>query len=169
MKVNIQGLKRGVNPFEFDADLDVLSFDAVNYDVNLVHVSSSVDKSDESIIVNSEFTADLRPGCDRCLKQFDQTFEDRFTIIYTTTADSLGDDDSVRLLSQSTQTIDLSEGLREAVLLALPMQFKCSKDCKGLCDQCGANLNVKTCSCTKEFVDARWAGLQKLLGGTDGE
>lgn len=47
------------------------------------------------------------------------------------------------------QEIDITEDLREDLLLALPIVFKCSPDCKGICTGCGANLNTEKCSCGK--------------------
>ena len=43
--------------------------------------------------------------------------------------------------------VDLTEDVREELLLAVPSCFYCSPDCKGICPMCGANLNHETCSC----------------------
>ena len=43
--------------------------------------------------------------------------------------------------------VDLTEDVREELLLAIPSCFYCSPDCKGICPMCGANLNHETCSC----------------------
>ena len=43
--------------------------------------------------------------------------------------------------------VDLTEDVREELLLAVPSCFYCSPDCKGICPACGANLNHETCSC----------------------
>jgi uncharacterized protein len=47
------------------------------------------------------------------------------------------------------QEIDITEDIREDLLLALPIVFKCSEKCKGICAGCGANLNTEKCSCKK--------------------
>jgi uncharacterized protein len=57
--------------------------------------------------------------------------------------------------------IDLEPMAREAVMLELPAAPLCMEDCRGLCAQCGADLNVKDCSCTAP-VDPRWAALDEL-------
>jgi uncharacterized protein len=54
--------------------------------------------------------------------------------------------------------------LREQVLLAVPLRAICREDCKGLCPQCGANLNEKRCSCAEPVEDPRWSGLKDLRG-----
>lgn len=58
--------------------------------------------------------------------------------------------------------IDLGVILREVLLLGLPIQFLCRDNCAGLCDQCGANLNLGPCGCVHEHVDLRWEGLKSI-------
>jgi uncharacterized protein len=58
--------------------------------------------------------------------------------------------------------VDLDELVREQILLALPLRHLCREDCKGLCQECGANLNEKDCSCEQGEVDPRWAALADL-------
>ena len=43
--------------------------------------------------------------------------------------------------------VDLTDDVREELLLAFPSCFYCSPDCKGICPMCGANLNHGACSC----------------------
>ncbi|WP_225413807.1 YceD family protein [Stigmatella hybrida] len=60
------------------------------------------------------------------------------------------------------KTIDLDPIVREQVLLALPMSAVCREDCKGLCAQCGQNLNEKPCGCQPKVVDPRLAPLMNI-------
>ncbi len=59
--------------------------------------------------------------------------------------------------------LDLTEALREYILLDLPMRPLCKPDCRGLCVECGKNLNEETCDCVKETIDPRLVGLKDLL------
>src|SRR3984893_1701693 len=52
--------------------------------------------------------------------------------------------------------------LREQVLLALPMKVICRSDCRGLCPNCGANLNHEECRCETHSTDPRLAPLARL-------
>ncbi len=58
---------------------------------------------------------------------------------------------------------DLGPVVRELSLISMPMQAICRKDCKGLCPECGQNLNEAECSCDRTAIDPRLAALQKLL------
>jgi uncharacterized protein len=59
-------------------------------------------------------------------------------------------------------SIDLTEILREQIVLALPMYPRCKEDCRGLCSVCGANLNLGECGCDRSEIDPRWAALKTL-------
>ncbi len=58
--------------------------------------------------------------------------------------------------------MDMREVVREQLLLNLPDQIFCKEDCKGLCQKCGANLNLIDCSCKETEIDPRWAALKNL-------
>ncbi|OGP13346.1 MAG: hypothetical protein A3I75_07850 [Deltaproteobacteria bacterium RIFCSPLOWO2_02_FULL_50_16] len=58
--------------------------------------------------------------------------------------------------------IDLKKILREEMLLNIPDRFLCHLECKGLCPQCGANMNTDSCQCRSPAKDARFAPLEKL-------
>ena len=57
----------------------------------------------------------------------------------------------------------LDDLITEDIWLAIPARFLCREDCKGLCSQCGTDLNETQCGCKKE-IDPRLAALQQLLG-----
>jgi uncharacterized protein len=60
------------------------------------------------------------------------------------------------------ETIDLGELVREQLYLALPMKPLCADSCRGLCPQCGTNLNRGTCDCRSEWQDPRFEQLKAL-------
>jgi uncharacterized protein len=53
------------------------------------------------------------------------------------------------------ETIDVTEVIRQHVVLALPIAPRCREDCRGLCQQCGADLNDEPCGCVPRAVDPR--------------
>ena len=59
--------------------------------------------------------------------------------------------------------IDLNELLREQFYLALPMKPLCLEDCRGLCSQCGTNLNAGACGCAVEWLDPRLTPLKAIV------
>ncbi len=68
-------------------------------------------------------------------------------------------DSSVRFANDE---IDLRQLMEEQFYLSLPMKPLCKDDCKGLCANCGTNLNKATCDCNTQWEDPRLAALRDL-------
>ena len=110
--------------------------------------------------------------CNRCLVKFETNLRPRFTLTYTRrqSADiEPADDEEVELQEEKIglipfagQEIDLLKDVQSEIVMAIPMQPVCSKQCRGLCPQCGGNLNETTCSCKDQNVDPRLAVLKNL-------
>ena len=62
----------------------------------------------------------------------------------------------------SGSKVDLSELIRQIVVLNTPWRWLCRPDCRGLCPVCGQNLNEGDCDCQRQQIDPRLAALQKL-------
>jgi uncharacterized protein len=65
------------------------------------------------------------------------------------------------LFAYDGEKIDLEPLFREQFVLAVPFAPLCAEDCKGLCPQCGIDLNTGTCTCEKP-IDPRLAALKGL-------
>ena len=101
--------------------------------------------------------------CDRC----DQSFQRKHRgsdVFYFSYAEFSGarKDPEIPIIPKGATEIDVSQEVRDLVILSLPPQIFCSPDCKGLCPRCGANLNAETCRCTKDEMDPRWEALKGL-------
>jgi len=59
-------------------------------------------------------------------------------------------------------TVDVTDQVCQAVLLAEPMHPLCSENCKGICSSCGVNRNQRDCDCRHDSIDSRWDGLKSL-------
>jgi uncharacterized protein len=102
--------------------------------------------------------------CDRCLKPVHMPVRQSFDLAYVpplTTGDekALGESD-LDIGFYRGDVIDLDDVVREQVELTLPMSRRCGEQCKGLCPECGARLNERTCECRAEEIDPRWATLK---------
>ena len=49
------------------------------------------------------------------------------------------------------------------ILVSWPSKVLCKEDCKGLCNTCGTNLNLKTCDCEPTDLDPRMAQIQEIF------
>jgi uncharacterized metal-binding protein YceD (DUF177 family) len=67
------------------------------------------------------------------------------------------------LLIDDQHILDLSEVVRQELILVTSGQAICSADCAGLCSHCGGNIALGECTCDEVLIDPRWAALQTLL------
>ncbi|MBU0759285.1 MAG: DUF177 domain-containing protein [Candidatus Omnitrophica bacterium] len=85
--------------------------------------------ADISLEVPAEYT------CGRCLAKFAGVLKKEFKTSYDV---------------QPGEIIEMDEDIRQETILDCPMKSLCKPDCKGLCQNCGQNLNVDTCECPDE-------------------
>jgi len=77
------------------------------------------------------------------------------------TDDELADDPSARVIERQATVLDLSETVREELILSVPEYVLCRDDCRGLCPGCGQDLNVGSSAC-RPSTDPRWGPLEGL-------
>jgi uncharacterized protein len=102
--------------------------------------------------------------CDRCLEKFTREIIAHSQIIYTEDHGLIDGEDEPEIiyLNPGEEEICISEDIRQFMLLNVPVKLLCSESCKGLCTNCGENLNTSECNCKEEFIDSRWENLKKL-------
>ncbi|MEK6302488.1 MAG: DUF177 domain-containing protein [Acidobacteriota bacterium] len=125
-----------------------------------------VERAGREVQLAGNLCAAVSFDCDRCLKPLSIPVEQMFDLTYvpavgTEEETELGDDDLL-VAFYTDQIIDVDDVVREQIELALPMSRLCSDDCRGLCPECGANLNEGECACARDDVDPRWAALSQL-------
>ncbi|MFQ5750583.1 MAG: DUF177 domain-containing protein [bacterium] len=167
MKINIQNLKDGNYSFEFKKNCHDLNLEECKIFKNDITIKCELEKRDKNIFVKTQVQAPVNYSCDKCLVEFTDNLGDNFRFLYTSDKQYIEyakeDEESVQLIKPHTREIDLTAGVREALVLAIPMRVVCSENCKGLCPDCGVNLNEEACHCTHESIDPRWEGLKKLI------
>ncbi|WP_337098807.1 YceD family protein [Paenibacillus sp. YIM B09110] len=130
-----------------------------------LRVSLQVTGNEGFITVDGELSIDLELACSRCL---DPTSEHTVIPFFEQFKPASGDEekdeeDESDFIEVSGERLNLKPYLEEALLLFMPFAPLCSDDCKGLCQECGQNLNERTCSCKTEKIDPRFAALKDLF------
>jgi len=98
--------------------------------------------------------------CRRCLTPVVTPLDLQIGALFTQDAEALDDPDSYAVAPDATE-IDVSPAIREELLLAAPRYAVCREECKGLCPQCGKDLNAGPCGCAPA-TEARWQPLKAL-------
>jgi len=126
-------------------------------------------RAGSDLFFDGEVTSTVVGRCARCLESFSFDLPMSFAFVMVPRGGRWEEEDpdmgGVDLAQYEGEEVDLSPLLRERMLLALPTLPLCGESCRGLCPQCGANLNTEQCGCVSEEGDARLAVLRNLKVG----
>ena len=122
--------------------------------------SANVGRLPQGLLVTGQFEAAFKVECVRCLCEFDQTVHWEMAELFAFNQKSMTD--SGLILPDDAQ-IDLAPLVRDYALIEVPISPVCKPDCKGLCAECGQNLNEKDCGHRTETNDSPFSVLKNLL------
>ena len=133
-----------------------------------VTLDFSVRKDRDRYRLVGKVSTTLELACSRCLEPFELPIDAAFDVRYLPQSENTGEEREVEEDDLSDafyrdEVIDLGHLMDEQFYLALPMKPLCREACKGLCPNCGTNLNVETCDCQVRWEDPRLAGLKSLI------
>jgi uncharacterized metal-binding protein YceD (DUF177 family) len=134
-----------------------------------VRVALSVGRAAEMFTLVGTASTRVHGECCRCLAAAEAALEAPLRLLLqrkVATGDELAavaEEDEVELVPPGTRQFDLTEMVRQALVLELPVRLYCRADCRGLCPRCGQDLNQGECRCAHVAGDPRWG---KLAGVT---
>ena len=148
-------------PIGYNRDFD---FDFPQYlddDLNMAEVQGAVNvgRTPQGLIVQGNFSGTTTQECVRCLTDFEKPMQWEFTELFAFKQENITE---AGLLVPEDAHIDLQSLVREFALLELPIKPLCRNDCKGLCMECGQNLNEGDCGHRPE-IDSPFLALKDLL------
>jgi len=126
---------------EIDFDLPAIS---LGNDLNLKMLTGKVEltRTPKGILIEADFSSSIAAECVRCLDEYEQKLHIAFSDLYAFHSNSVTDSG---LIVPEDGNIDLLPLVREYLLIEIPIKLVCREDCKGLCTECGENLNYQTC------------------------
>jgi uncharacterized protein len=136
--------------------------------VSPVHLAFDLHKDREKVRLVGRLQTVIELACSRCLEDFAIPVDAPFDLMFLPAADQPADEereieeDDLGTSFYRDGVIDLRDLVREQLYLALPMKPLCQEPCRGLCPQCGTNLNSGSCSCAPAWEDPRMAPLRAL-------
>ncbi|MFQ6030003.1 MAG: DUF177 domain-containing protein [Dehalococcoidia bacterium] len=131
-------------------------------------------RTHHGVLVRANVDAQVRLTCARCLIEFGSGSvlaleEEFFPQVDVDTGKRLDlPEDSEGLPISANHILDLTEAIRQYVITNQPMKPLCEVNCLGLCQECGARLNVEKCNCSDAQRDPRWGALTALLQESKG-
>lgn len=117
----------------------------------------------DGVFVRGRLRTTVRQACRRCLSTVEQPVDDVVDMLF----DTLGEDEEeaegeVYPLPARGDTLDLRDAVREQLLLRAPEFVLCREECRGLCPQCGTDLNQGECECAPEKAESPWGALKNV-------
>tara|TARA_B100000676_G_C17742925_1_gene662341 strand:+ start:33 stop:488 length:456 start_codon:yes stop_codon:yes gene_type:complete len=148
MKIFRQELDGSQGNFKKIVKFSELKLDNLKSNKRNIEIVVNFSKNQSSIDLKGEINSSLSDTCDRCINTFDNEQISKFRIILTQKENLINDNDSEFILFDNDENeIDLSDVVRDTLLLEKPIKTICNKNCKGLCSNCGSNLNFEKCKC----------------------
>ena len=145
--------------FAYELDLSQVELFGEKPFDRAVQVSGSVRNMAGALQLEGRAKSVLDLHCDRCLRPIAVELDVPVEVLL---AEELEDEENDEIVLLEKGEVDLDEIFSTACILSLDVKHLCREDCKGLCENCGADLNEGPCGCKKE-MDPRLAVLAKLL------
>ena len=148
MKISLDKLiRRETNKLDlnFSQKIDTINYCNNNYKLSSpINIEGKVSNTNKGLYLDVDVDFTLVDNCSRCLDEVEVPIE------------------------YSIQELDLVDIIEQTLDFKIPASVLCKEDCKGLCQGCGANLNIEACSCNEsandeEIIDPRFAKLKDLF------
>lgn len=117
----------------------------------------------DGVLVRGTLRTRVRLACRRCLAPVDRDVDEHVDLLFTAHSDEDdGLDGEVYFLPARGDDLDLTDAVREQVLLQAPEFTLCREECRGLCPTCGTDLNEEACECVPEAAPSPWDALKHV-------
>jgi uncharacterized protein len=169
MKLDLTRYRQPVSPFARTFQPAEVAEEGDAYRIVApVELAFDIHKDKDKFRLVGTVKSELELACSRCLEPFRLPVNAAFDLRYLPASEASAEaereveEDDLEISYYRDDQIDVNELLREQFYLALPMKPLCRDDCRGLCAQCGTNLNTGTCACAAVWEDPRLAPLRNL-------
>lgn len=165
MQIDVSGiLKEYGGKIDIDCDLEMSDTGFLGEDYHFtkpVKVIGSVSNNGKSLMLKARVEAEVSAHCARCTKPL--TVCESFELDEVLIQDNGEEINDLDVVAFEGHTFELDELVMNGFFMNVSGKYLCKEDCKGLCPECGADLNEGECGCAQTSVDPRWAGLLDIM------
>lgn len=158
-----QLISQKINEVKIDSILEFSKDDELSrnesYKLAPVMVTGAIKMNGRNFSLDLHYDSKWTFFCGRCLDETEYVVEGEIKRSIVKERHDAEDD----LVYVESAVIDLYDVIYNDIVLNLPTQVICDDDCKGLCPDCGVNLNIESCTCEDEKVDPRFEKLKNLF------
>jgi uncharacterized protein len=154
LDVHLKGSGQDFEALDFELK-EVLDFDLQGKFLNVSGV----------LKLKGKMSFSYEKNCDRCLKIVDGKVENELDECFYSGDSQLPDAEYFYM----DKSLDFSKFIMDQIIMSFPTRHICSESCKGICPQCGIDLNEENCRCEVEDVDPRLSKFKDLLDAFEGQ
>lgn len=124
-----------------------------------IEIDFKAEAVSDGVLISGEITSEAVGECGRCLEELTQEIDQEFRELFLYESRKSEEEDDDELFVMDGDIADIEVPIRDAVVLAMPLNPLCKADCKGLCSECGERMEKLGPEHSHEKVDPRWSGL----------
>ena len=162
-----KALKNPGQVFPFKTSLELPEMEVLSDPIRFEGIEAEGEffcTGDHRISLRADVSATADSRCSRCLQPVQVPVKAQVDALYAKELDPEDPD----LYAFEGNSLELTDAVKDALLLELPLQFFCRPDCKGLCPVCGINLNKGTCTCQEgNVVTGPFSALKDYVLGNE--
>ncbi|WP_321370891.1 DUF177 domain-containing protein [uncultured Desulfuromusa sp.] len=172
MRLELKDIKGGMLEQDYSCTLDefpdlinLVEKDAPKFQEPLVF-KLRLQRTGKYVEVDGHLDAVVGLNCGRCLQDFELSLSESFSVTFVPRGNEDEpeeeielDADELGLVTYVDETIELHDTLQEQLLMAVPISPLCHEGCRGLCPECGTNLNIEKCHCTGKIFNNKFNAL----------
>jgi uncharacterized protein len=138
IKINISSLKEGSQKLDLISDSKELGLDE-NFVKGLLDITLDLFKTVHQLDIRVKVLGTLNMECDRCLEIFEKKFETDFELVYVqkSAREEPVDDDYIRTYNPFMKQVDITNDIKEIIILSVPMKKLPDEKTDGSCSWCG--------------------------------
>ena len=164
IKINVAEIRRhltGKKLLQFDVEPAELDITETELPVDgKIRIDGEISNVGDVLLLQARVSTRVNRMCSRCLKEFTADSAAEVVEKYYPSGSSGVENDAY---VYEADIVDITEPLRESLLLAEPLKVLCKEDCMGICPVCGTDRNVHPCSCDTGTIDPRLAALKQFI------
>lgn len=149
MKLHLPSYSAGIHEIKEEIAPEDLELNLGEF-THAIQVNLRLDRHDPYFDLKVKLETTAAAECDRCLAPCDINISVENPLLFVighAPAGDIVDDDTFVYIKPGTIDLDLSQDLRDFLILAYSGRHLCHEACLGLCVNCGTNLNNSQCNC----------------------
>ncbi|WP_101772682.1 YceD family protein [Peptostreptococcus faecalis] len=172
MELNIDSLYNNKDlsyiDFDLSENIEKINFSGIDYIlVSPLRLNGKISKAGRNYLLQADVSFRFLTECGRCLKDVETPVDYKIDAYLMREEYDEDEYEDIDVFDVASTKIELLDIVNSTLIYNMPQKVLCSEDCKGICYECGVDLNNESCKCSDsadyDDIDPRFAKLKELL------